>query len=85
MNQRGKKLPNKANFEQPTGNQWVTAGFRYGGSARLGKTRRIAPPEHAEGDHLALDNSDVLVVGVVGKWETRRVFLPTRLAVRDDD
>ena len=28
-----KKLPNKANFVQPTGNQWFTASFQYGGTA----------------------------------------------------
>ena len=38
------KLPNKANFKQPSGNQWVTAGFQYHGTTRLGKTRQIAPP-----------------------------------------
>ena len=37
------KLPNKANFKQPSGNQWVTAGFQYHGTTRLGKTRQIAP------------------------------------------
>ena len=26
------------------GNQWVRAGYQYGGTARLGKTRRIAAP-----------------------------------------
>ena len=28
-----KKLPNKADFVQPIGNQWFTAGFQYGGTA----------------------------------------------------